>query len=591
MYDGGAINAYQGNLIIYKDTSFRHNVASNYGGAIFAYELRTTITANSYLNNEAAYKGGTWYTYQGNFTASESIISLSKSAEGGVLYTDQGVIEMYKISCVQNKATYGGALHMDEGNLTIHHSSFSKNVVKEDGGAWLVTDSQLVLQRVSFINNAAINGSGGALHSINNSLSVSGATFKHNVAKREGGAMYLYTNKINSSNSLLIESNRASMGAIYLYYSTVYLHKETMFSYNFDSFLVLYSHVVFTGTTSFINGSEPINLQSIHDIDNDLQEGGALTAFKSTVIFGGNSSLIYNYAQTGGAILANESEIHAEGVITVAYNKANGTGGGVYLKMSTIYCQGNSFFKLLGNSASEGGGVYATINSIITVNSSVTERNSTSAAYKGSPLHFIKNEAGNGGGLYLDTNSKVYILSCMCHFSPIYVINFTANSADYGGSVYVSDNTYLGLCNPDSKFHFEAKECIFQIISTYVIRSHDCKQTQSIYFSSNYAQSSGPDLFGGLFDRCKIHQFTEFHEIIYFNMFRNTEQTFDEDSLINGLSYMLNISNINVSSISSKPVQLCFCKHNIPDCSFHPDSLKITKTKSISVELIAIIIL
>ena len=595
MNDGGAINAYQGNLTIYEDTSFRHNVASNYGGAIFAYKLYTTITGNSYHYNEASNRGGTWFTYQGTFTASESIISLSTSVEGGVLYADQGVVEIHNVSCMQNKATYGGALHIDEGNLTVHHSSFSKNIVKEDGGAWLVIDSHLAFQQVSFINNTAKTG--GAVHSINNSLTISGTTqCKQNVAGMEGGAMYLYRNTIEGSNlHLIVERNRASKGAVFLLNSAVYFHKESLltFSYNSGSFLVSLSNATLMGTTSFISGSEPQKSQSIHNAILDDLEGGALTVYKGKVIFGGNSSLMYNYAQNGGAILASESEIYVERAIKIAYNRANRTGGGIYLYMSVIHCQDNSFFELLSNSATnEGGGAYVT-NSIIRVDSRIVEKNASystgySATYRGSFLHFFKNEAEKGGALYLETNSKIYILNSLCHSSPFYVINFTANSADYGGSVYVSDDTYLGLCNPDYSSHFRAKECIFQVFATYTITSNDfCQNTKSIFFSSNYASFSGSDLFGGLIDRCKIHHFTEFHKIIHFNTFllRSTRQNFTS---VSGLSYMLKISNIKVSSISSEPAQLCICKHNIPDCNFQPGSLRVTKIKSVSVELIAV---
>ena len=71
-----------------------------------------------------------------------------------------------------------------------------------------------------------------------------------------------------------------------------------------------------------------------------------------------------------------------------------------------------------------------------------------------------------GGGLSLEANAKLNILkvSLVPTESPVTYVNtntaiFTGNSADYGGAVYVDDDTNSGTCASDTK-----TECFFQVL-------------------------------------------------------------------------------------------------------------------------------
>ena len=80
---------------------------------------------------------------------------------------------------------------------------------------------------------------------------------------------------------------------------------------------------------------------------------------------------------------------------------------------------------------------------------------------------------------------------------------FIANSADYGGAIYVDDDTNSGTCTSDPKI-----ECFFQVLALH--REEDERlKTRSIHFSQNYANSSCSTLYGGLLDRCAVSQFAE----------------------------------------------------------------------------------
>ena len=579
--DGGAVSAYQGSLSISKGTSFSCNIAHNDGGAIHSYELDLMSIGNSFSYNKAWNRGGAWFMYQHNVTITQSIISYCEAADGGVLYAYQGNIAVQNTSFVRNRADKGGAMHTDQITMSINHSSFSQNSASQVGGAWFVQEGAATLQHVSFTSNSA--NSGGATHISSSNILLNNCTFKRNIANNNGGAIHLSKTKLNSFHSLLIHDNNANVGVIYLLGSTAILHDETEFSGNSGSLLLFNSNATFVGTVRFVNSSEPIRLQDT--ADTIVQEGGALTVVMSKVFFAGTGTLISNYANYGGAIHASESEMYVNGQLMVANNTANYTGGGIYLHVSGIICLKNSSVVLLNNIATDkGGGLHAISSSIKVYGNFAYNHTSVEVIYLGSLLNFTGNKAKKGGGLCLETNAKLYILKLLPCNESISIINFTDNSADYGGAVYVSDDSNLQLCAGNYTSHYKAKECFFQISAIYDSEIYQKGvNTQNIIFSQNHAMVSGSSLFGGLLDRCKLHYFTEFENYSHtYSLLQNSQGV-----LVRGISYIINISNVNVSDISSEPVKLCFCKDNLPDCMYEPDPVRVTKGKRFFVDVVA----
>ena len=594
--DGGVISILEGVLNASKGSTFSLNTAHNDGGVVHAYEAATTIVGNSYNGNRAGNRGGVWFVYQGNLTISQSIASHNEASDvGGAMYSDQGNITIRNTSSFGNTATEGGALYTHQGNVSVSHSSFSQNSVDNNGGAWFMEDCQTVCQDVNFASNSADNG--GAVYSSNSTLSLVSCVFVNNSAINKGGALSSSQSKISSVKSLNVTTNIASFGVTYLLGSTAHFDGQTLVLKNTGSFLMINSRITFTGTTHFIGGSEP---KRSHDVIVDLHEGGALTAFKSDIIFNGTSVLTDNRAENGGAIHAtDQSKVYLNGETTIANNTANDTGGGVYLDTSELQCQSNSSLTISRNIANKkGGGVHAISSSINVIGNFTYERstdkynNSTTYKYIGSILYVSDNEAEKGGGLYLEMNSKLYVLKFTPHNEPFSIVTFSGNSADYGGAVYVSDYSNLGTCNPSFSSQYKARECFFQVLAIYSSRPSNINEvegnvnTQNIHFSQNHAHTSGSSLFGGLVDRCKIQHFSELQDFIPHTTVHQHESC--SIKTVNGISYMSNISNINMSAISSEPVQLCFCKSGIPDCNYQPDPIRVIKGKKFFVEIVAV---
>ena len=206
-----------------------------------------------------------------------------------------------------------------------------------------------------------------------------------------------------------------------------------------------------------------------------------------------------------------------------------------------------------------GGGIHAT--------------SSTIAVYEPWTLQFINNRAKNGSGLYLEHNAKLYVLKPTPRFSRseyLPVILFQDNHANYGGAIYVADNTNAGACSPDN-------ECFIQTLGLH--QDFKVHTLINILFSGNTASEQGANVFGGLLDRCNPSPFAEVYE-----------SQLEIPPHYNGVSYLGDIANVTaLDTISSLPVRVCFCNsESEPDCSYQPPTIKVKKGEAFTVPLVAV---
>ena len=137
------------------------------------------------------------------------------------------------------------------------------------------------------------------------------------------------------------------------------------------------------------------------------------------------------------------------GETTIANNNLNTitnstSGRGISLKLSRLEIKGNC--TLYNNSAIRGGGIHAT--------------SSTISVYQPATLQIINNNAELGGGMYLEVNSKINVLKKFPNVYKFYYLTFIGNHANYGGAVYVADETNSGTC-------LFGHECFIQRLALY----------------------------------------------------------------------------------------------------------------------------
>ena len=139
--------------------------------------------------------------------------------------------------------------------------------------------------------------------------------------------------------------------------------------------------------------------------------------------------------------------------------------------------------------------------------------------------------------------------------------------------MYVADDTNSGACSPNI-------ECFIQILALYQTGFSDFSiTTVNIQFSGNTATEYGPNLFGGLLDRCVPSSFAEVYQ----------KQSSLRSQYYTGVNYLQNLSNIALNSIASPPVRVCFCgNESEPDCSYQPPPIKVKKGEAFKVSLVAV---
>ena len=435
------------------------------------------------------------------------------------------------------------------------------------------SDSSFTISNCNFTSNSASVGGGVMFTFGDSSVDISNSNFISHSAKSES----IFGLIICIEGSISIDNSNFSLNTIYTFRRELIFIIQcstnianTTFNDDVGSIYAFNSNLTFNGNLNITSSTKILFAGN----ESTSQEGGVITSFHSTVIFASGSTSYISNSRTryGGAILAFESTIIMYGETTIANNNittiANSRGGGISLKQSRLEIRGKC--NLVNNSAVRGGGIHAT--------------SSTIAVYQPGILKVINNDAEFGGGMYLEVNSKMYALKTDLerYQSPYFVVrsyfmNFTGNLANYGGAVYVADDTNSGTCS-------HGNECFIQTLALQILNFNGISlDTVNILFSENTATEQGRNLFGGLLDRRIPSPFAEVYlkqKIYYYS----------------GITYLQNITenqkiteNAQTHSISSKPVRVCFCNSELePDCSYQLPTITVKKGEVFNVSAVAV---
>ena len=630
---GGVVHAYNTVLNI-TDSNFMSNGNTSIGGVVSLSSSTCSVTYSNFTNSSATQRGGVIYSDVSSITLSNSKFkysffnseSVANGLLGGVLYTLQTDVSVVSSVFEGNKGYYGGVVYV-KGDIymIITSSNFSRNRSTKSGGVlhmerlgvhYIVTI--FVVSSIFNDNSAGTFGGGMAVcysNGHNNNVTLDGVGFLRNKA-RLGGAILLYSVKpvfisdskfveniapnggaiacLAGSNVTIeggtIESNEARIGVIYAstgtsvrFFNAIIINNtanravmyvlqsvgyfsDTLFANNTGSVFVQFGNLTFSGAISITNGSPQLSFTSAQEevTLKTFPEGGAVTAIQAIIAIEGVYFLCYNYAESGGAFYASESRVHIYGETTIAHNAASNSGGGIYLHQSGLTCYSQCTLELVNNTSGyKGGGIYAT--------------SSFFSAENEAWVTFKENNAGfAGGGICLEQNSRLYVLMVSEGIGKVDVMIFTGNSADYGGALYVADETNSGTCASKSFEQYSTKtECFIELLP-HQSGYYGNNNIDVTVFENNHAYIAGSDLFGGLLDRCTISPLAA----------KDSSRT----SIIDGTSYFLDIGNIEqLVTISSAPVRVCFCNEDKqPVCGYHPPIINVKKGETFTVSLVAV---
>ena len=530
------------------ESSFTHNNAIR-GGAMYALiDNNLTASYSNFSHNLAKSDGGMIYSEDQNrleFKNCELDFNRADNNCGVVCLLFQSQLNITGDNCfIGNQAHSGGVVYASESIINIHSQTLLmvNNTAIESGGAVYLAAASLTL----FSGNHMLVGnqahSGGVvyaresvIHTYSQSLLMA-----NNFATDTGGAAHVSRTDLTffSGNNRLVQNQANSGGALYAINSRVKVHNKRLLMANNTAKDTGGAMYLFKANLSFVSGNNRF-------IRNEAITGGAIHINKGNLILCDGNKLVRNKAIDGGAIYSSDSKIIVEtdSQTKIYANSAIRHGSGLYLTMSELKIKGESSYIAKNRANNNGGGIRATNSSIIIEG----------------VVYFVSNEAENGGGVSLEKSAK--LRGTLAENGQI---NFVTNRAShYGGALYVDDETNPDMCAADN------------VQSTTPSIDSECfSKSVFINMSDNSAGVSGPNLFGGLLDRCIIY-----NEISKeYQMSKLGIMSFQNSS---------NINELQLDTISSHPVRLCFCRDGQLDCDYQPEPIQVNRGKAFSIKFIA----
>ena len=544
-FNGGVAYCHRGAKLMISSTNFVENKAMNYGGVIFQLNCGVHIIGSNFSHNSGKL-GGVLY-----HTAEQSVDELA--IKGSNFH--------------YNSAGRGGIMYYVNGTTKINECQFSFNMASDQGGCLFFTFSNATIFDSRFQNNRA-KALGGAVRAMNDShvYILMSALFENNSAFY-GAAIHLYrAEELQFNGTISIVNNNGSLGTIGVINSKASFCGAISFADNVGSLFAFGSYISFDGTITFSGHKVESLANDSYNNTLEKKEGGCITLLltKMSILRNGILSLKRSAAINGGGILAISSNIDVlDSSLAVLGNNATDTGGGIYIYQSKLYIRGSA--NISNNVAKNfGGGVHA-ISSMIVLHIQRTDR---------VHLYLQSNVAERGGSTCLELNSKFFVTQLLIRsktddsYDAARAIHLVNNSADYGGAIFVADNTNKGTCS-SGEVHtitaFTQSECFFQLIAIgndlYTFRD-------AFSFANNSAAISGSLLYGGLLDRCTVSAFS---------------RSPTDYSHVPG--YVDDIVNYT----SSDPVKLYTCDENgDPLCSYKSCHIKAKKGETTTMKVFAV---
>ncbi len=555
---GGAIGVYNSSVVL-SDSRLTNNKA-DYGGAICVNSGSVSISGSTLTNNSAD-NGGAISCDSGSVSISDSTLTNNRANEGGAIDIDSGSLI---ISDSTLKNNYGGAIYVEKGRVFISDSTLTNNEADRNSGAIDVNSGSAIISKSELKSNRG--GIGGAIGVYNSSVVLSDSRLTNNKADY-GGAICVNSGSVIISDSTLSNSTLSNIsaddsGAVELSRSSTLILNNTNITNNMVSLSIQQSKVTFIRMNIISNNRGPVY------------------AFDSHVEFNGPTTLSNNHGVFGGAINAFQSQmyINTEGVVIT--NNTATSGGGIFLRESALFV--NEPIKIYHNTATDGGGIYAyssrvEFQSVLFRDGRSIHPNKQSeivenVAESGAGIHAIattikltrscvnidSNTAkAKGGGVYLQQSSKLYLFKKDYEYpenmpkDKLYVtLMISNNSAQYGGGIFVADDTESGACSGGATDTNVTQtildDCFIQTINLHR-EPTEYLNLVNTFMTNNTATLSGADIYGGLLDRCTASKNAEYHI----------------SSNRAGSDYIRNTIKFSIkSSISSRPVQVIFCNKN-----------------------------
>jgi len=432
---------YDGTIFYYQ-TPEQLDAALGTGGAMTIFADNATIKNSNFTGGFARLGGGIYVgADSGSTQITNSIFKFNVAWErGGAVNLYASGVHIDQSQFYDNLAINGSALYVGGVGTQnkVHESIFSGNNATSYGGGiyWIAYEGEI--RGSEFISNSAEYGGGIYLNGKSANTNISNTKFKLNNAVKNGGAIDCNATQMNLTDTLF-ESNYAGE------YGAALCREANATGGHGKNNTFISNHAGISGAALAWLGVDNIHINNYTFTNNTAdRSGGAIYISK-----GSDNCVIFNSTFKGNH-LTNMTEYHNGGAIDCVgdnltvnmssfENNGANTGGAIYVGVgsSQAHILASNF---TSNYAYADGGAIGLKADTLIINESIFKSNtaigSGGAVYVGgigenNTVHysvFEDNQAGNHGGA-IDWLAKA---------GEIIHSNFTKNSAEYGGAVYLN---------------------------------------------------------------------------------------------------------------------------------------------------------
>jgi CSLREA domain-containing protein len=326
--NGGGIYNSAGGTVIVTDSSVDGNTAAAAGGGIYSIAGGTVTVANSSVNGNAANDGAGG----GIYSAADGMVMVTNSTVSDNTATDSGGGVFTGSDLTMSDSVVEGNISLDNGGgiagnvsdapvIRINNSEIKENTASNYGGgmAYYKTvgdqEDSLYIENSLFLQNQAINGSGGGL---SGSGYITHTQFISNTAGNAGGGLHAIITRFDTLEARGNNSTGSGGG----------IRSLGIYGQN----LTVVDNQTATGAGGGVSAYRAVLQDALIDGNSAGGDGGGLSLTNSLP----NPSILSRVAVTnnsaggvgGGIRVANDLVM---GNVTVSSNGATGFGAGLYI--------------------------------------------------------------------------------------------------------------------------------------------------------------------------------------------------------------------------------------------------------------------